>query len=301
MSARVLVVDDVAVNVKLLEAKLTSQNFNVITAHNGAAGLELARREWPDIVLLDVMMPQMDGFEVCRRLKADPVTSDIPIVMVSALSGADDRALGLEAGADDFLTKPVNDVALFTRVRSLVRLKRLTDDWRRHEETYGCLVAIAESRAKPTHDAKPARVVILEDRPLSAQRILETLSGEDVRHAARAADVLEQIASEVELFVLALSEEEDILRLVADLRTLEAMHTIPILLIGEDDELPLLAKGLDLGAADYLLRPIERNELIARVRAQVRCKRLQDRLGTSGPISGATGVRSSVEGYEIRE
>jgi two-component system cell cycle response regulator len=293
MSALVLVTDDVAVNIRLLEAKLTNQHFNVITADHGAAGLELARRELPDIVLLDVMMPQMDGFEVCRRLKADPITSDIPVVMVTALSGAADRKLGLEAGADDFLTKPENDVALLTRVRSLVRLKRLTDAWRLHVETYGRL-AIAESRAKPTHDAKPARVVVLEDRPLSARRILETLSGDDVRHVARAHHVLEQTISAVDLFVLALPKEEEILRLVADLRASEATHAIPILLVGEDNELPLLAKGLDLGAADYLLRPIERSELIARVRAQVRGKRLQDRLGTSGPISGAAGAWSSV-------
>ena len=278
MSARVLVVDDVEVNVKLLEAKLASEYFNVITAYDGATGLDLARRERPDIVLLDVMMPQMDGFEVCRRLKADPQTADIPVVMVTALSDAADRVRGLEAGADDFLTKPVNDVALFARVRSLVRLKRMTDEWRLREETYGRLAALAESQAKTAHDARPAQVVVLEDRPLSAQRILDTLTGEEVKHAARTSDVMSLAAPNVELFVLALSEEEDTLRLVADLRALEATRAIPILLIGEDDELPRLAKGLDLGATDYLLRPIDRNELIARVRTQVRRKRLQERL-----------------------
>src|SRR5580658_7994433 len=103
MSARILVVDDVEINVKLLGAKLASEYFDVLTANNGPAALELCTAELPDLVLLDVMMPGMDGFEVCRRLKANPATADIPVVMVTALSDAADRLRGLEAGADDFL------------------------------------------------------------------------------------------------------------------------------------------------------------------------------------------------------
>ena len=97
----------------------------------------IAEAELPDIILLDVMMPRMDGFEVCRRLKANPRTADIPVVMVTALSDVADRLRGLEAGADDFLTKPVNDIALFARVRSLVRLKRMMDELRLREEVCG--------------------------------------------------------------------------------------------------------------------------------------------------------------------
>ena len=134
MSARVLVVDDVELNVKLLEAKLSSEYFEVLSARDGPAALRLADSELPDVVLLDVMMPQMDGFEVCRRLKANPRTADLPVVMVTALSDAANRLRGLEAGADDFLTKPVNDIALFARVRSLARLKRLMEEWRLREE-----------------------------------------------------------------------------------------------------------------------------------------------------------------------
>ncbi len=89
----------------------------------------------PDIVLLDVMMPGMDGFEVCRRIKGNPKTAHIPVVMVTALDQPSDRVTGLEAGADDFLTKPVDDIALFARVRSLVRLKMMTDELRMREET----------------------------------------------------------------------------------------------------------------------------------------------------------------------
>src|SRR6202041_2509147 len=137
MTARVLVVDDVELNVKLLEAKLSSEYFQVIPAFNGPTALDLAESELPDIILLDVMMPRMDGFEVCRRLKANPQTTDIPVVMVTALSDIADRLRGLEAGADDFLTKPVNDIALFARVRSLVRLKRMMEELRLREEICG--------------------------------------------------------------------------------------------------------------------------------------------------------------------
>src|SRR5262249_45058144 len=130
MTARVLVVDDVLANVKLLEARLTAEYFDVVTAMNGPEALAICARAQCDIVLLDVMMPEMDGFEVCRRLKADPATHHIPVVMVTALDQPSDRVRGLEAGADDFLTKPVSDIALIARVRSLVRLKMVTDELR---------------------------------------------------------------------------------------------------------------------------------------------------------------------------
>ena len=136
MSARVLVVDDIAANVRLLEAKLLVEYYEVLTANDGATALEIVADAMPDIVLLDVMMPGMDGFEVCQKIKENPATAHIPVVMVTALSEVSDRVKGLEAGADDFLTKPVNDLALFARIRSLVRLKRAMDEWRARESTF---------------------------------------------------------------------------------------------------------------------------------------------------------------------
>src|SRR5580765_2403248 len=115
MTARVLVVDDVDANVKLLEARLTAEYFAVRTARSGAEALQISARERADVVLLDVMMPGMDGFEVCRRLKAEPRTQHIPVIMITALDQPSDRVKGLEAGADDFLTKPVDDIALLAR------------------------------------------------------------------------------------------------------------------------------------------------------------------------------------------
>src|SRR5439155_9491662 len=174
MTARVLVVDDVELNVRLLAAKLASEYFEVLSADNGPTALAMAEAELPDIILLDVMMPRMDGFEVCRRLKANPRTTDIPVVMVTALSDVADRLRGLEAGADDFLTKPVNDIALFARVRSLVRLKRMMDELRLREE-----VCRQFGTADPTEgsaeDVSAARILLVAEQGVTASRIIDTL------------------------------------------------------------------------------------------------------------------------------
>jgi two-component system, cell cycle response regulator len=277
MTARVLVVDDVELNVKLLEAKLSSEYFQVIPAFNGPAALELAEVELPDIILLDVMMPRMDGFEVCRRLKANPRTTDIPVVMVTALSDIADRLRGLEAGADDFLTKPVNDIALFARVRSLVRLKRMMEELRLREEICGRF----GSQEPRDADIGGANILLCEQPGFGAVRVADTLGSvaRIVRQAGSCAEAQETLNEGVELIILSLSlSDDDPLRLVSQWRAHEAFRQLPILLLADEGELPRLAKGLDLGANDYLIRPVDRNELLARVRSQVRRKRLQDRL-----------------------
>src|ERR1700744_1193301 len=176
MSARVLVVDDIEVNVRLLEAKLLSEYYEVLTASSGPAALEIAGRDSPDIVLLDVMMPGMDGLEVCRRLKADPETRYIPVVMVTALSDVSDRLKGLELGADDFLTKPVNDLALFARVRSLIRLKRTLDEWLLREDINGRLAALPGDVVAPeVEQVAPGNILVLEDNPLAGNKLTQIL------------------------------------------------------------------------------------------------------------------------------
>jgi two-component system, cell cycle response regulator len=133
MTARILVVDDIEANVRLLEAKLSAEYYQVLTATDGVSALAMAAAERPDIILLDVMMPGMDGFQVCRRLKDDPATRHIPVVLVTALDGRTDRIAGLEAGADEFLTKPIDDIVMFSRVRSLTRLKLVIDELQARE------------------------------------------------------------------------------------------------------------------------------------------------------------------------
>jgi two-component system cell cycle response regulator len=279
MSGRVLVVDDVEANVKLLEAKLSSEYFDVLVAYNGHSALDIAASELPDVILLDVMMPRMDGFEVCRELKADRRTADVPVVMVTALSDVANRLRGLEAGADDFLTKPVNDIALFARVRSLVRLKRMMEELRVRESICGRF----GNGGAPVEDTGPARILIVEDDPFAAARITETLRPiiGSIAHASDCAEVQRLLASDTELLIASLSVPGDPLRLVTQCRANETFRQLPILLIAEDRDLPRLAKGLDLGANDYLIRPVDRNELLARTATQIRRKRLQDRLQES--------------------
>src|SRR5215467_6182551 len=177
MTARVLVVDDVPANVKLLQARLSAEYFDVITAASGAEALAICERAECDIVLLDVMMPDMDGFEVCRRLKTGLTTHHIPVVMVTALDQPSDRVRGLQAGADDFLTKPVSDVALIARVRSLSRLKLMTDELRMRALTSRDIGIESPEREAIADSGLAGRILIVDDRPASSERVCAMLRG----------------------------------------------------------------------------------------------------------------------------
>jgi two-component system cell cycle response regulator len=123
MTGRILIVDDVATNRIVMKVKLAQACYSVEQADSGAVALRAARENRPDLIILDVLMPDMSGLEVCRRIKADPETADIPVLLVTTLSDRASKMAGLEAGADDFLTKPVDEVTLLARVRSLIRAR----------------------------------------------------------------------------------------------------------------------------------------------------------------------------------
>src|SRR5262249_52737741 len=177
MTARVLVVDDVPANVKLLEARLSAEYFDVVTAASGTDALAICDRAECDVVLLDVMMPDMDGFEVCRRLKSSPVTHHIPVVIVTALDQPSDRVRGLEAGADDVLTKPVSDVALIARVRSLSRLKLMTDELRLRAVTSRDIGIESPEREAVADPGLAGRILVVDDRAASAEHVAGMLRG----------------------------------------------------------------------------------------------------------------------------
>lgn len=127
-TSRILIADDDARNCELLDAYLAPEGYDIDTVYNGQQTLDRVAQQPPDLILLDIMMPRMSGYEVCQRLKSDAKTRDIPVVMVTALAEQGDIERAVRAGADDFLTKPVNKLELTTRVRSLLRVRHLTNE-----------------------------------------------------------------------------------------------------------------------------------------------------------------------------
>jgi two-component system cell cycle response regulator len=281
MTARVLVVDDIEANVKLLEARLTVEYFETLTARNGEEALQICANEGADVVLLDVMMPGMDGFEVCRRLKSEPKTQHIPVIMVTALDQPSDKVRGLEAGADDFLTKPVDDIALITRVKNLSRLKTLTDEMLMRASTSEQMGMGPDLAGNGDNAGLGGKVLLVEDHERSAQRISDTLSSEqtiDLETDPQKA-LITLPDSDYDLLMVSLSlSGTDGLRLCSQVRSLNRIRHLPILIITEPGEDARLLRGLEMGVNDYLVRPIDKNEMLARVKTQIKRKRYSDQL-----------------------
>ncbi|MBY0613220.1 MAG: PleD family two-component system response regulator [Beijerinckiaceae bacterium] len=290
MSGRVLVVDDLVPNVKLLEARLSAEYLSVVTAMNGPSAIEICERGECDMILLDVMMPGMDGFEVCRYLKNSPRTAHLPIVMVTALDQPSDRVKGLESGADDFLTKPVNDVALLARVRSLLRLKFMTDELRTRAGAGDAL----EAGASPTEDdGLNGKILLVDDRQSSVDRICRSLQAQHfvVIESDPTAALINAPEGDFDLAIISMAlEGYDALRLCGQLRAIERTRHLPILVLSEPDDERRVIRALDLGVNDYLIRPIDRLELLARARTQIRRRRYSVRLRESMQESMAMAV-----------
>jgi two-component system cell cycle response regulator len=300
MSARILVVDDIEANVRLLEAKLAAEYYEVLTAADGPTALALAAAEKPDIVLLDVMMPGMDGFSVCRRLKDDAETRHIPVVLVTALDGRADRVAGLEAGADEFLTKPIDDVMLFARVRSLTRLKAVIDELREREASGRRMGVIAGAHARL--GGSGGRILVIDDHARQAQRVLAELS---VEHRpiveTEPEKALLTARGAVDLVIVNTDARGfDGLRLAAQIRSDEATRTLPVLAIVDFDDRPKVVKALEIGVNDILARPIDPQELAARARTQVRRKRYTDYLRDNLDHSLELAVTDQLTGLHNR-
>ena len=300
MTARILVVDDIEANVRLLEAKLTAEYYEVLCAYDGPTALAMAAAEKPDIVLLDVMMPGMDGFQVCRRLKSDPETRHLPVVLITALDGRADRIAGLDAGADDFLTKPIDDLMLFARVRSLTRLKMVIDDLRQREASgrkIGVIAGVASRLG-----GSGGRVLIVDDNERQARRLAEELGSEHrciIERDPQKAQLTAQGPVDVVL-VNATAREFDGLRFCAQTRTHEASRNVPIVAIVDFEDRQRLVKALELGVNDILARPIEPQELSARIRTQVRRKRYTDYLRDNLDYSMELAVTDQLTGLHNR-
>jgi len=276
MSARILVVDDLAPNRNLLEVKLSAEYYDAVMACSGEEALEIIEKENIDLVLMDAMMPGIDGFEACRRLKKNPSTYHIPVIMVTALEETKDRIRGLEAGADDFITKPIDDFNLMARVRSLLRLKMVTDQLLSH-------TGHSSGNSRPMLEQienRQGHILIIEDHEGRAKKISQPLA--DTHKFTVIGDPKEAIdrpKADIDLIVVSLvSDNFDGLRICASLKFAPQSKDIPILVFGDPEEEAKFVRAYDIGVNDTLLRPVEKQELTARVSTQLKRKFYSDAL-----------------------
>jgi two-component system, cell cycle response regulator len=281
MTARVLVVDDVEFNLKLLDTKLKQDYYQVFTAVNGKDAIQKAKQCQPDIILMDVMMPEMDGFEATKIIKNDPELSYIPIIIVTALSAQEDRVRGLEAGADDFLVKPINEIALMSRLKSLVRLKLMNDELRLRDKT-GMQFGLTEQNLGKRNKIEGSKILVVDDDQLQSKSIKTKLEVRKIN-----VDVLENIEdlisgkNEIDYSLIITSTlliSDDGLRFCSVLRSIDRYRHTPILIIVDESDEKTLNRGFELGINDYLLCPIDANELMARTVTQIKRKNYQDEL-----------------------
>lgn len=306
MPARILVVDDSELNRALLVQKLKAEYFDVRCAANGQEALECSLSWSPDLILLDVMMPGMDGYETCAALKNDLKTAHIPVVMITASEAAADKIRGLDVGADDFLPKPINDVVLFARIRSLVRLKSLIDELRLRRsvvETY----RILEDSGLDSGVLHQANVLLVGGDEENYAKIKATLGEVHVTLVwVRTRQELEKATHNGKDFDVALiahhleDDDEDGLLFFSRLRSEDETRNLPVILLLAEELPETLSKALELGVSDYLFLPLDSSELLARLRTQIRRYRYHRSLATLLDSSLAMAYTDALTGVYNR-
>lgn len=305
MPGRILVVDDVATNRVLLREKLARSYYDVIEAEDGETALAIAESEQPDLILLDVLMPGLDGFEICRRLKAAPATMHIPVVMLTALKDKDDRLHGLDAGADDFLTKPYPDMALSVRVSSLIRMKLMVDELRLRHETSRHL-GLEEMQAPDAQSGFADASVLMVTRgdDLIAGTVAEVRGRlgcaiELAEGEAAARALLASNSYDACVIGPALADGEP-MRLASHLRSRPDTRHTPIMMVFPPDRASEANLAMEMGVADYLTHPPDFAELAARLKVQIRRKHYSDRLRSAMDDSLVMAVTDPLTGLYNR-
>jgi len=274
---KVLVVDDEPINVKIIASCLENEGYKVFKAHDGIDALRIARESKPDLIILDVMMPGLDGFEVTKQLRQNPETNIIPIILLTALGATKDKVKGLNAGADDFLTKPTNFFELRARVRSLLKLKQL------HEKAFSISSSAAHLGAHGDEALKEKNIIlIIEDDVIEAKKssVILAKAGYDTitaDTAQEAEEILNNTLPDLILLDIMLPDRSGI-ELLATLRGKREIENLPIIIVSSIDDLKTKVKGIDTGADDYIVKPVNSLELIARVKSNIHKYEVQQRL-----------------------
>jgi len=291
-NSRILIVDDEPLNIKLLEAILASDRYEIKTALNGKQALEQVNQELPDLILLDIMMPGIDGFEVTRTLKADVRTNDIPIILVTAYDVADYKVIGHEAGADEFLNKPVNAPELRSRVKSLLRTKECQDKWKRRRQFESSNGSDRKEKYLSAETDISTVILVCNDEH-DAKLIQMYLNGQPyqvvIKKTAQEAIAM-STKKQTDLILLdVMLQGKECFDSCCQLKEQEQTANTQILILASPEDLETKHRQVELWADDFLIKPININELRARVKALLKKKTYLDRLyaGNTGSVQSA--------------
>lgn len=298
MTANILIVDDLETNIKVLEAKILKEYYIPYTAKSAKEAFEILKNHKIDVILLDCMMPEIDGFEACKIIKSSPDTMHIPVVIVTALTDTEDKIRGLEAGADEFLTKPVDDTALFARLKSLSSMKSAIDELKLRSETNSMLGAPVN---KLIYDFSGSKVLLVNDDPIQSKNLIKRIK--DVTSNVKVVTSQQEMHDTINKYfipdIIIIScqmDDYDPLRLLASLKMNEFVKYASVMMLAEEDSMPIVLRALDLGATEYIIQPVESNELTARIKTQLQRKYFTDMLRSNIDTGMNLSIRDPLSG-----
>ena len=290
--SKILIVDDEPLNVKLLAATLSADGYDVSRAFNGEQALKKVNQESPDLIILDIMMPDIDGFEVTRKLKGNLQTKDIPIILITASDAADFKVIGHEAGADEFLNKPVNTVELKSRVKSLIHTKKYWDKLTSQNQTETDIGSFSQEKS-PYGRTDLSSVLLVSEDENEAKIIKMYLQGQPynvipIKTAKEAIGLSNQ--KKIDLILLDIMQGgEESFEICGRLKEREQTANTQILVISDAEYLEKNHEQFEYWSDDFLIKPMNVHELRLRVKALLKKKIYLDRLytGTEGSVSSA--------------
>ena len=296
---KILIVDDEPLNVKLFAAILSSDSYEIIRAYNGEQALIKVNEECPDLILLDIMMPGIDGFEVTRRLKGSIETRDIPIILITAFDIPNYKVIGHEAGADEFLNKPIKAPELKSRVKSLLRTKEYQDKLKLQKQTESDKSCDNGEKTLLGENDKSSVLLVFEEEN-DAKSIEMFLYGQpyqiNVEKTAKDAIALTN-QSQIDLILLdVMLEGEECFEICSRLKESEQTANTQILVVADSENLENKHEQFELWSDDFLIKPINVHELRARVKALLKKKTFLDRIYAGPKGSVRSAITDSLSG-----
>lgn len=278
---RVLIVDDEPLNVKLLATMLASEGYETIRSYSGKDALKKAEQELPDLILLDIVMPELNGYEVTRRLKKLSATRDIPVVLITTYTETEDKAKGLQAGADEFLNRPIDRTELRARIRSLISLKQYREQLQTRTQLERSFTSLPEAEIAD----KQGKILLVEDNEIEGKLIRSYFHPRpyQVEYVKDGMAALRRVSSgDIDIVLLdLLLPEMTGFEVCRQLKGDPLTRNIQIIMITALDDIESKIRGLEQEADDFLVKPIHKEILLARVEALLKKKRYIDRLSVN--------------------